>query len=392
LNDGGAMAMNAMLEGYLDHAWEVYLCSMNTSRHYVSKESLPKLYDKIKFDTFDINTEVKIVPTLKNFFLSKKPNHVDRFYDKDFEQKLKRIISSFEPEVIQIESIYLASYIPVLKEATDAKIVVRLHNIEHEIWERLSGDATSTFKRFYLKDLAARIKRFELQAWSTADILVPITSTDAHLIQTSIPNANIIVAPFGINIESVQRPNTNSKWVGYHIGAMDWLPNVEAISWFLESIWPDLHKEVPEFEFYFAGRNMPGSFEKYESKGVSCEGEVASAKEFIKDKRVLIVPLRSGGGIRIKILEAMASGKLVVSTSIGMQGINEAQPGGHFLLADSEKDFVSQIKWIMKNKEEAESIAKAGASLVTDKYNQRKIMSRLISQMLPMVGPANSKL
>lgn len=376
--------MNAMLEGYYDQGWDIYLCSMNTSRHYVSRESLPKLYQNIKFETFEINTDVKILPTLKNFFLSKKPNHVDRFYDKDFEKKLENIVSSFEPELIQVESIYLASYISTLRKLTEAPVAIRLHNIEYQIWERLSDEAANTFKRFYLRDLAVRIKRFEIEAWSAADVLIPITSGDAEVVKNSVPSANLIVAPFGIDSQKHQAPPKNERWVGYHIGAMDWLPNVEAVTWFLEAVWPDLHKEVPEFQFHFAGRNMPGAFEKYEGEGISCEGEVPSASDFISDKKILIVPLRSGGGIRIKILEAMASGKLVVSTSVGVQGIDEAKPGVHFLLADTAEDFINQINWLMSEKIAAEQIAKAGARMVTEEYDQKVIMARLVGKLLQL--------
>jgi glycosyltransferase involved in cell wall biosynthesis len=381
LKDGGALAMNAMLEGYTRENWEVYLLSMNTSRHYVSKESLSPIYTHIHFETFNINTDVKLVPTLKNFFFSRKPNHVDRFYDKDFMKKLELIISNFDPDIIQLESIYLASYIPAIREAVDAKIAIRLHNVEHEIWERLANESNSSFRRFYLKDLAARIKRFELNAWNQADILLPITSGDAELVRQFTTGRRIIVTPFGIDASGIKKPFRQENWVGFHIGAMDWMPNVEGLRWFLDDIWPALHRSVPGFRFHFAGRNMPGSFEKYESDWITCEGEVASAQEFISDKKVLIVPLRSGGGIRIKILEAMAAGKLVVSTSVGMQGIEGVEPGVHFLLADTEEEFVKQIKWLMEHKDEAERISREGSAIVFRRYDQKHIMSRLTKEI-----------
>src|SRR5690606_9209619 len=104
--------------------WDVFLFSMNTSRHYVPTESLPTLYNEINFETFDINTDVKFVPTLKNFFLSRKPNHAERFYDRTFADRLLKIIHNFEPEIIQLESVYLATYLSVIKEATGAKVAI----------------------------------------------------------------------------------------------------------------------------------------------------------------------------------------------------------------------------------------------------------------------------
>lgn len=380
LNDGGSLAMHAMIEGYHASGWEVFLLAMNTSRHYVPLESLPALYKQIGFESFDINTDVRLLPTLVNFFLSRKPNHAERFYEKGFAAMLEKVIDNFEPEVIQLESVYLATYLPVIKEASKAKIALRLHNIEYQIWERLANEAT-TFKKYYLKDLCSRIKKFELNAWNAADMLIAIAPTDASVAAAAAPEKPVITIPFGIDTTAVKPDKVNSRWVGYHIGAMDWMPNAEAIHWFLEDVWPDLHKTVLDFEFHFAGRNMPGSFEKYEHDGVICAGEVADAKTFIADKKILIVPLRSGGGIRIKILEALAAGKLVVSTSVGMQGIAEAKPGIHFLLADTKEEFIAHIRWAMAHKEEAQAIAAAGAAMVRQEYDRSRIMSKLIAAM-----------
>ena len=377
LNDGGALAMYAMIEGFHKAGWDVFLFSMNTSRHYVAQEQLPSLFSDIRFETFDINTDIKLVPTLRNFLLSKKPNHAKRFYDASFDSRLKQIISEFEPSIVQLESVYLATYIPSIRANTAAPISIRLHNIEYEVWERLAHDTENSFRRYYLKDLAARIKRFEISAWNLADVLIPITDTDAAVAKEYTENKKIFTTPFGVDTSKIQM-SERERWEGYHIGAMDWMPNAEAITWFLEEVWPQLHQQAPEFRFHFAGRNMPGSFEKYENEHVICHGEVPDAKEFIRDKKILIVPLRSGGGIRVKILEAMAAGKLIVCTAIGMQGIS-AVPGRDYLLADTAEDFVRQIKWAMENKSLAEQIARNAAALVSQQYDQEKIMQALIA-------------
>ena len=130
-----------------------------------------------------------------------------------------------------------------------------------------------------------------------------------------------------------------------------------------------------------AGRNMPASFKKYEMNGVVCAGEVADATEFIADKKILVVPLQAGSGIRIKIMEAIAAEKLVISTAIGMQGINDAIDGVHFLLAEKAEDFIRQIKWALANKDKAMEIAKNGAALIKEKYDQKKIMYELVQRI-----------
>ncbi|RYZ54358.1 MAG: glycosyltransferase [Sphingobacteriales bacterium] len=380
LNDGGSLAMYRMIEGYFKAGWDVFLFSMNTSRHFVPPDTLPPLFRQIRLETFDINTDVKVVPTVKNFLLSRKPNHADRFYSKDFETRLRQIIASFKPDIIQLESIYLASYIDTVRQACNAHLAIRLHNIEFQIWERLSEETSTGFRKFYLRDLAARIRRFEMDAWERADILLPITGVDANLVKQHVPEAEIMVVPYGFEISQTSA-GMNGVWSAYHLGAMDWVPNAEAVSWFIEEVWPGVHEQKPGFHFYFAGRNMPYSFQKYNGNGVTCMGEVADAAEFIADKNILVVPLRSGGGVRIKILEAMAAGKLVISTAVGMQGIDEAIPGKHYLQADTVNEFREKLLWCLDNQTEAASVAQSGAVMVREGYDETKIMNSLVKQM-----------
>lgn len=382
LNDGGAIAMNAMIEGYEKNDWEVSVFSMNTSRHYVPVESLPPLYQKVSLTTFDINTDIRFVPVVKNFLLSRKPNQAERFFSKDFSKRLQKLIEDLEPDLIQIESIYLAVYIPAIRSVTKVNIALRLHNIEYQIWERLAAETQNSFKRYYLKDLSARIKKFEIQAWKQADILIPITLVDASVVSEAVPDVPLIVMPFGIDVKDIPDEQASfSQWIGYHIGAMDWLPNAEGITWFLEDVWPKLHKKIPSFEFHFAGRNMPASFKKYESEGVTCAGEVPDAQTFVSGKNMLIVPLKAGGGIRVKIMEAMAAGKLVVSTSIGMQGIEGAIPGTHYLNAETEDDFVDRVAWAITNREDAAKIAVNGARLIKEDYDRNRLMQNMIDKV-----------
>lgn len=385
LKDGGALAMHAMIEGYEQAGWKVAVFSMNTSRHYASVESLPDIYRRITFEAFDMDTDIRVLPTLRNFLLSRKPNHAQRFYNKEYERQLKKMIERTEPDFIQLESIYLATYLPAIRQVSKAKIALRLHNIEYGIWESLAANSANTFKRFYLKDLAARIKKFELAAWKQVDFLLPITTADSEVVMKE-QDVPVLTVPFGIELGDMQPSNTQEQWIGYHLGAMDWLANVDAITWFLEQVWPLIHKEIPDFEFHFAGRNMPASFKKFEENGVVCSGEISDANEFIAAKKMLIVPLLSGGGVRIKVMEAMMTGKLVVSTSIGVQGIEGAKYGEHYLRANEPEEFVREIKWALANKDKAEVIAQNGAILIKNSFNRRLLMQNLTDKISVLSG------
>jgi glycosyltransferase involved in cell wall biosynthesis len=372
------MAMHAMIQGYHDAGWEVYLLSMHTLRHSVGHDVLKTLYPWLAgFETVDIDNRIKPIPTLVNLIFSRQPNHAARFFNISFKERLEHILRDFKPDVVQMESIFLASYLPYIREHGKVTTVLRLHNIEYQVWQRLARQVRNLPKKGYLNNLSKRIKNFEEAAWEDADVLLPITEVDAELVRKAGTNAKIVVAPYGIDMGIGNTQGSSEKWNGYHIGAMDWLPNTEAIDWFLKDVWPGLHKEVPEFKFYFAGRNMPESFKRISIPGVSCMGEVENADEFIADKKILIVPLHSGGGIRVKILEAMARGKVVISTAVGMQGINAAA-GKHYLLADDAKGFTDAVKWALEHKAEAEVLGRNAAQLVSEQYSQAAIMKSVI--------------
>lgn len=382
LNDGGNLAMKAMVDGYMQNGWEVFLLSMNTTRHYVHRGVLARIYrDVAAFETVDVDNNVRLLPTLSNFFFSSEPNHAVRFRNAGFRKKLVEVLRAFKPDVVQAESPYLSVYLPDIKRNPNVFTILRMHNIEYQVWDRLAAETMNPLKRIYLRNLAARIKRFEEKAWAEYDLLLPITRYDENVARSTLKNPQIFTVPFGININNQPVATQPEKWVGYHIGAMDWLPNVEGMRWFITDVWPQLKQSIPAFEFYFAGRKMPEELKKINIQGVHCVGEVPDAGLFIADKKILIVPLRSGGGIRVKILEALAVGKIVISTGVGMQGI-DAVNGEHYLEANTADEFITAIKWCLDNREEAENISQRGSLLVKKMYDAGALASKLSEVVL----------
>lgn len=378
--DGGNLAMKAMIDGYHVNGWQVCLLSMNTSRHHVNEADVRKEYSYLyKLEIVKVYNDVKVINTLSNYLFSKEPSHSVRFKSRAYEKKLLQVIREFDPRIIQTESIYLSTYIPKIRKATNAKLIARLHNIEHQIWYRLADEIGSTLKRIYLKDLALRINNFERKCWQQYDLLLPITENDNKEVKRLYPSAATYVLPY--TISNVFKADADEKWVGYHIGAMDWQPNEEGIRWFIETVWKSIRESVKDFEFYYAGRNMPNELTQIQVDGIHNAGEVNDANAFIADKKILIVPLRSGGGIRVKILEAMAAGKVVISTTIGMQGI-EVQPGEHYLPANTAQEFASVIHWCVNNKSEAEVIASKGQERVKSIYSSEVVFKRLSTKII----------
>lgn len=384
LNDGGNLAMHAMIEGYKARGWQVYLLSMNTSRHYITPDVLKIIYtDLYAFETVAVNNDVRPLPTIFNYLFSRQPNHAVRFQHRQFAAKLQEVLETFSPHVVQFESVFLSGYLPLVRQQAKTLAVLRLHNIEYQVWQRLAQETKSQLKRLYLSSLAKRIEAYEKKVWRQYDLLLPITGADAGMVQAAGIDTPILTLPFGIEADNIPQ-DTHEQWALYHIGAMDWLPNEEAINWFLQDIWPEVHQQLPELDFYYAGRKMPVYFSHLHIPGAHCMGEVPNASAFIADKKILVVPLRSGGGIRVKILEAMAAGKVIISTTTGMQGI-EAADGIHYLEANDAAAFIGKIKWVIANKEAAAVIGKASQTLVLEKYTALKLAEKLDNRLIDML-------
>jgi len=234
------------------------------------------------------------------------------------------------------------------------------------------------FKRSYLKHLSLTLRAYELEHLNDYDGVVCITKNDADYFRNNGCRRPVTAIPFGVETpgkqpaeESVE-PNSL-----FHIGAMDWMPNQESIEWLLKEIWPVVHHRTPQAHLYLAGRKMPKRWIETEIDGVTVVGEVDDAKEFIAAKKINIVPLISGSGIRVKIIEAMSAGKVVVTTTVGAQGIDYTD-GKNLLIANSPEEFATQIERCMNDDSFCKSIGEEAKKLIAEHYNGERLTEELI--------------
>ena len=375
LRDGGAIAMHQSIQGYLDLGYSVSLLAMNTARHWVETNDLPPIYSQLhRFETVYVNNAINPIAAFFNLF-SDKSYHVDRFINKAFNQALSQLLQEESFDLIQFESLYTSPYLSTARRYSQAPCLCRVHNIEHHIWQHLADNEPNFVKRKYLRLLTQRLKNYELTVLKSFDLLLPISPAEQEYINQEQLGTCYYV-PFGINIHETIPVHTVDALSCYHIGSMDWAPNVEGIEWFLQHVWLKSADEFPEAAFYIAGKNMPPSLRKHESKRVHIVGEVDDFIGFSLEKNILIVPLRSGGGIRIKILEAMALGKTIIATAKGAEGI-PCEQGQHILLANTANEFMESLRFCFQQPEQARAIGERAREWVAHHFNQQHIFAEL---------------
>lgn len=355
---------------------EIHMFALNTAKHHVDPMSLPTFFNSdFHFSSEEIDTKLSIPGMIKNFFTDGSYN-VDRFYSKAVEEKLIKILSANNFDVVQLETLFTAPYIDVIRKYSKGKIVLRAHNSEHIIWERLSKLASSPLKKWYLAFLAGRLKKYELAVLDRVDAIVPITKIDSAVFKYSGYNGPMLTIPLGINMNHYPLQESGSELSLFHLGSMDWLPNQEAIRWFLFSVWPAIHKKFPALKLHLAGRGFPSELLALNLAGVKMEGKVDDANNFMEGKQIMIVPLLSGSGMRVKIIQGLALGKTIISTSIGAEGI-DVKDGLNILIADSPAAFLEKIEMCLSNPERCLSIGLNGRKFVAENYSNQIIGKKL---------------
>ena len=377
--DGGSIASLSLALSLQECDNEISVLSMNTNKHYVELDTIPNdISSRIKFYAVPINTDIKILDAFSNFVFSKTPYNAARFISENYKRKLVEILNQEEFDVIQLEGLYLCPYIDIIRANTKAKIALRSHNIEHEIWQRAAINESNTIKKSYKKNLAQRIKRFKLQYLNKFDYLVPITARDGDRYQVLGNTKPVYVAPTGIDAQNYIIDNSETVFPGiFHIGALDWIPNQEGLYWFIDNVWDKFSKKHPNIKFYLAGRNAPNNFENYiKQHNIEYLGEIEDANSFINKNSIMIVPLLSGSGMRIKIIEGMALGKVIITTAIGTEGIGTTH-NENILIADDSELFLKHLETIVENIELRDKISRNAISFISKNFNNVNIAKKL---------------
>jgi glycosyltransferase involved in cell wall biosynthesis len=376
--DGGCIAMNNISQGLLQTGHELKILTIVTQKHPLQFEKLTDDYiEKTKIEGVYIDTSLNMIDAFSALVTSDSYN-VSRFFSPDFDSKLTQLLRKEKFDIIHLESLFMTPYIATIRRNSKGKIVLRSHNLEYMIWERMAETSKNFAKKSYLKILAKQLKKYEFGVLDSVDGIAAISTEDGKKYLHSECNKPLVTIPFGINLDSYHAEDTIEDYPSlFHIGAMDWLPNIEGINWFLKEIWPSVNEKFPDLKFYLAGRKMPESFLQTKHKNVIVVGEIQDANHFMSSKSIMIVPLLTAGGIRVKIIEAMALKKSVISTSIGAHGIDGVN-GKDFFIADKKEEFLQNLDLLLKDHQRHIETGKNARRLVEEKYDNRKLTEELV--------------
>lgn len=380
--DGGAIGINNVTEAFLANGHSVKILSVNTPKHFVKTDDLPEEYRKnTQIEFVFVDTEIKVISAFINLF-SGNSYHISRFYSKDFEKKLKEILLIQKFDIIQIETIFLHNYIATIRKFSKAKIVLRAPNVEYIIWERIAQEEKNPIKKWYLNLLSNRLKREELACIHKFDALYTVTEQDRLFFVNAGFKGKTAFIPTGLDVTKQinQLHIEEEKESIFFIGALDWIPNQEGLFWFAKEVFPVLLKKFPHLMFYIAGRRPEEKILELRSENIHVLGEVEDAANYIQSKGIMIVPLFSGSGMRVKIIEGMMLSKAIVTTNIGIEGI-EHNPNENILIANEKETFAQHILQLLENEAFYQQI-KTNAKIFVEQNYSIEILDRKLEEFI----------
>jgi polysaccharide biosynthesis protein PslH len=379
-NDGSSIAIYYMARGLVANGAELTLLAINTKKHFKPDDKVPENFrQKTRYVSVFCNTSLSPAGALLNLF-SRNSYFVSRFDKRAFRDKLIETLGRQEFDIIQLEGLFMAVYLDTIRKHSKARIILRAHNIEHHIWKRHIRNENSFLKRTYLRLQNKRLRIFELESLSKVDAVVPISSTDEAEMRKMGCTARLFSCITGVDVQDYRQkpglPDKNNSV--FYFGSMDWLPNQEAVAWFLENCWDKVIRTVPYAKLIIAGRGMPLHFFHITRPNVSIVENVENGRNFYHQHQVMIVPLWSGSGLRIKIIEGMAYGKAIVSTSVGAEGIG-CTDGKNILIADDAQLFAQHVITLLQDSERRKSLETNAADYAGTEFDNNKVVSRLVS-------------
>ncbi|MFN0033049.1 MAG: glycosyltransferase family 4 protein [Flavobacteriales bacterium] len=384
--DGGCIAMNNITRGLLEAGHKVKILTIFTQKHDFDPDALPEEYiESTGIEGVFIDTRLNAVDAFANIITSDSYN-ISRFFSTDYDIKLTKLLQKEDFDIIHLESLFMTPYLGTIRRLSSTPVVLRSHNLEFVIWEKIARGTRNVAKRAYLSYLSKKLRAYELSMLNEVSGIAAISEEDKKRFLALGVKKRIRTIPFGFELQDYPyHENLEPELALFHLGAMDWEPNLEGILWFLQDIWPAILRKYNTMKLYIAGRNMPEDVQHANYPGVVMCGEVESAVQFMESKAIMIVPLLSAGGIRVKIIEGLALGKAVISTTLGAEGL-DCTDGTNIMLADRKEDWLHAVDQLIDN-DVRKAMGRAGREHALAHFNNDAVTQTLISFYKELCNP-----
>lgn len=390
IDKGGRIRTYQMLRSLLRNHSVTYLClddgTSPPGAHELSKEYCTTLIT-VPFRPAPKRTFAYAFDLFRNLF-SPLPYAVSRYHS---EQQRRQVLElSARADIVVCDFLAPSQNVPDTVRTTK---VLFQHNVESVIWQRRTGLATNPLLRAYFHRQWQRMRQFEKNECQRFDRVIAVSEADARSFTEQYGIQAVSPIPTGVDVDyfadCLSRTEDSRELL--FIGSMDWMPNEDGIRWFAEEVFGLVRSQNPESSLSVVGRSPSTALVRFaeRTKGVNVMGTVPDVRPYLKRAAVSIVPLRIGGGTRIKVFEAMAAGVPVVSTSIGAEGLPVTN-GEHLLLADDPRTFSDALTLLLRDRTYAQTLARNALQFVREHCSWQAVTAQFLSECQIAVSTCNS--
>lgn len=306
---------------------------------------------------------------------------VNSYRSMAMQQTVDDLCAQRRYDAVLFESIFVAGY----RLPADVKVIIDQHNIEYQLLYRTYQRETALLRKWYNWGESRLLKPVEIERCRRADVVLVTSEQQRKTLQQVVPDTVIEVVPNGVDTELFQLQQSEGVREVQHqlifTGTMNYYPNVDAVLFFAETCWPLIRKQVPDATWFIVGSNPLPEVQRLAAlPGVTVTGSVPDVQPYLAASAVALAPLRIGSGTRLKILEALAMQKAMVTTSQGCEGL-AVEGGKHLAIADEPAAFAQAVITLMQNPEQRRIFGRAGRKLVEDEYSWEQCGFRLLRLM-----------
>lgn len=325
--------------------------------------------------------EPGIIPKAVGIMLNPIPYSIAKYYSKSMAQALKSLQQTHSFDAVHIDHVHMAHYNHCFN---NRPCIIDEHNVEYKILERCASVEESFLKKIIYATQANKMKNFETRQIRLCSRYLAVSDDDLRLLDElagTQKNGRGHVIPNGVDVDFFQGSNTapdGQEDALAFTGSLDWLPNDDAAVFFCREVLPLIWKQNASVKFYIVGKNPSATVRGLAQKDprIVVTGRVDDVRTYIQRAKIFVVPIRIGGGTRLKILEAMSTRKAVVSTTVGAEGI-ACTKDVDIVLGDTPQAFANQVIVLLKDPQKREALGTAARKLVLEKYDWRIIGKKL---------------
>ena len=377
-SDGGKIGILGIVRGYVRAGHRVRLLGFDTDDSSEAFES--SIAPLLSGHYIERLPARKSVQSGISSLFTRRPFLREKYWSRSMARHVMENYAAWKPDFVHIDHSHMGAYGLALKQLNpDARVYLRAHNVDYVIWERLLATSTNPLSRAFFRDQAEMVREYERVLFSRLDGVVPLTEVDSQRVSLEAPSARTYTMPAGCELQEPVRLRdriTDDPRLCF-VGLLDWIANRDGILWFVEHVWPEIRRRWPRARLDVIGRSTTPMRQLSQVEGVVYHGFVERLESVLSMADCAVVPLRIGGGMRIKILDFLSRGIPTISTSVGAEGIPSRWAGQEVLkIANSPVEFADAIGTLCEPGNLRAELAEQGRKFIAAEYDWAVLMNR----------------